>query len=182
MPPCYRVNFDNANRFNACTGNHDPNIHFAIVSDLPDSPYPAPEDDELVELCSKLIIDLNQRYSAKRSGTFLHLHRHRVYNPREKGWMGWERKRGKLLDLNQLLRGYFDSFPVKIGDLSVLRKVRFVITLDSDTELPRGSAHRMIGALTHPLNQAISFAAFLHRRLIARSYASFNWQKQIGDR
>jgi len=136
-------------------GNHDPNIHFAIVSDLPDSPYPAPEDDELVELCSKLIIDLNQRYSAKHSGTFLHLHRHRVYNPREKGWMGWERKRGKLLDLNQLLRGYFDSFPVKIGDLSILRKVRFVITLDSDTELPRGSAHRMIGALAHPLNQAI---------------------------
>jgi cyclic beta-1,2-glucan synthetase len=136
-------------------GNHDPNIHFAIVSDLPDSPYPAPEDDELVELCSKLIIDLNQRYSPKLSGTFLHLHRHRVYNPREKGWMGWERKRGKLLDLNQLLRGYFDSFPVKIGDLSMLRKVRFVITLDSDTELPRGSAHRMIGALAHPLNQAI---------------------------
>ena len=136
-------------------GNHDPNIHFAIVSDLPDSPYPAPEDDELVDLCSKLIIDLNQRYSPKLSGTFLHLHRHRVYNPREKGWMGWERKRGKLLDLNQLLRGYFDSFPVKIGDLSILRKVRFVITLDSDTELPRGSAHRMIGALAHPLNQAI---------------------------
>ena len=136
-------------------GNHDPNIHFAIVSDLPDSSYPAPEDDELVELCSKLIIDLNQRYSAKHSGTFFHLHRHRVYNPREKGWMGWERKRGKLLDLNQLLRGYFDSFPVKIGDLSILRKIRFVITLDSDTELPRGSAHRMIGALAHPLNQAI---------------------------
>src|SRR5215471_13602086 len=136
-------------------GNHDPNIHFAIVSDLPDSSYPAPEDDELVELCSKLIIDLNQRYSAKRSGTFFHLHRHRVYNPREKGWMGWERKRGKLLDLNQLLRGRFDSFPVKVGELPLLRTVRFVITLDSDTELPRGSAHRMIGALAHPLNQAI---------------------------
>ncbi len=136
-------------------GNHDPNIHFAIVSDLPDSPHPAPEENELVQLCSNLITDLNERYSEKRSGTFFHLHRHRVYNPREKGWMGWERKRGKLLDLNQLLRGQFDSFPVKIGDLPILRKVRFVITLDSDTELPRGSAHRMIGALAHPLNQAI---------------------------
>ena len=136
-------------------GNHDPNIHFAIVSDLPDSPQPAPEDNELVALCSRLITELNERYSAKESGTFFHLHRHRVYNPREKGWMGWERKRGKLLDLNQLLRGQFDSFPVKIGDLSLLPKVRFVITLDSDTELPRGSAHRMIGALAHPLNQAI---------------------------
>ena len=69
--------------------------------------------------------------------------------------MGWERKSGKLLDLNKLLRGEYDSFPVKVGDLSILPKVRFVITLDSDTELPRGSAQRMIGALAHPLNQAI---------------------------
>ena len=69
--------------------------------------------------------------------------------------MGWERKRGKLLDLNQLLRGQYDSFPVKVGDLSILPKVRYVITLDSDTELPRGSAHRMVGAIAHPLNQAI---------------------------
>ena len=69
--------------------------------------------------------------------------------------MGWERKRGKLMDLNNLLRGQFDSFPVKVGDLSILSTVRFVITLDSDTELPRGSARRMVGALAHPMNQAI---------------------------
>ena len=136
-------------------GNHDRNIHFGLVSDLPDSNVPAPEEDPLVALCSKLITELNERYSEKNEGSFFHLHRHRVYNPREKGWMGWERKRGKLLDLNQLLRGHFDSFPVKIGDLSILPKVRFVITLDSDTELPRGSAHRMVGAIAHPLNQAI---------------------------
>src|SRR5246500_1867713 len=136
-------------------GNHDKNIHFAIVSDLPDSREPAPEDNELVEVCSNLITELNERYGPKKQGTFFHLHRHRVYNPREKGWMGWERKRGKLLDLNQYLRGRFDSFPVKIGDLSILPKVRFVITLDSDTELPRGSAKRMVGAMAHPLNQAI---------------------------
>jgi len=136
-------------------GNHDRNIHFAIVSDLPDSHRPAPEDSELVKLCSELIEDLNARYSPRHSGSFFHLHRYRVYNPCERGWMGWERKRGKLHDLNQLLRGSYDSFPIKIGDLSILSKVRFVITLDSDTELPRGSAHRMIGALAHPLNQAI---------------------------
>ena len=88
-------------------------------------------------------------------GSFFLLHRHRAYNPREMGWMGWERKRGKLLDLNKLLRGESDSFPVKIGDLSVLPKVRFVVTLDSDTELPRGAAHRMVGTMAHPLNQAI---------------------------
>src|SRR5438067_12242641 len=69
--------------------------------------------------------------------------------------MGWERKRGKLLDVNKLLRVKYDSFPVKVGDLSILTEVRFVITLDADTELPRGTAHRMIGALTHPLNQAV---------------------------
>jgi len=136
-------------------GNHDRNIHFALVSDLPDSHEPAPEDNELVTVCSKLIEELNEKYASKNAGSFFHLHRHRVYNPGEQGWMGWERKRGKLLDLNQFLRGQFDSFPVKIGDLSILPTVRFVITLDSDTELPRGSAHRMIGALAHPLNQAI---------------------------
>ena len=136
-------------------GNHDANVHFALVSDLPDSHSPAPEENALVTLCSSLIEELNERYASKKAGTFFHLHRHRVYNAGERGWMGWERKRGKLLDLNQFLRGKFDSFPVKIGDLSVLPKVRFVITLDSDTELPRGSAHRMVGALAHPLNQAI---------------------------
>ena len=136
-------------------GNHDPNLHFALVSDLPDSPKPAPEDDALVDLCAKLIGELNERYVGEKRGSFFLLHRHRVYNPRERGWMGWERKRGKLLDLNRLLRGQYDSFPVKVGDLSILPEVRYVITLDSDTELPRGSAHRMVGAIAHPLNQAI---------------------------
>src|SRR4051812_33335235 len=136
-------------------GNQDPNIHFAILSDLPDSRQPAPEENELVVLCSKLINDLNERYTRRKAGSFLFLHRHRVYNPREKGWMGWERKRGKLMDLNQFLRGKYDPFPVKSGNLSILPKVNYVITLDSDTELPRGSAQRMVGAINHPLNQAI---------------------------
>ena len=136
-------------------GNHDRNLHFALVSDLPDSPKPAPEDNALIALGEKLIGELNERYAGKNMGSFFLLHRHRVYNPRERGWMGWERKRGKLLDLNRLMRGQFDSFPVKVGDLSILSKVRYVITLDSDTELPRGSAHRMVGTIAHPLNQAI---------------------------
>jgi hypothetical protein len=69
--------------------------------------------------------------------------------------MGWERKRGKLLDLNRLLRQEKDNFPIKVGELSILPQVRYVITLDADTELPRGSAHRMVGAMAHALNQAI---------------------------
>ncbi|MGA8235044.1 MAG: glucoamylase family protein [Candidatus Sulfotelmatobacter sp.] len=136
-------------------GNHDRNIHFALISDLPDSDESSPEANPLIDLCANLIRELDGRYSGKQMGSFFLLHRHRVYNRREKGWMGWERKRGKLLDLNNLLRGEYDSFPVKVGDLSILPKVRFVLTLDSDTELPRGAAHRMVGTMTHPLNQAI---------------------------
>jgi cyclic beta-1,2-glucan synthetase len=136
-------------------GNHDPNLHFALLTDLPDSREPSEEKDARVDLCAQLIEELNKKYATQGMGSFLLLHRHRVYNPREKVWMGWERKRGKLLDLNKLLRTEYDSFPVKVGDLSVLSKVRFVITLDADTELPRESAHRMVGCLAHPLNQAI---------------------------
>jgi len=136
-------------------GNHDPNVHFALLTDLPDTREPAREDSPLINLCSDLIRELNDKYASREEGSFFLFHRHRIYNPRERAWMGWERKRGKLLDLNKLLQGHFDSFPLKIGDLSILPQVRFVITLDSDTELPRGTAHRMIGTLAHPLNQAV---------------------------
>ena len=136
-------------------GNHNANLHFALLTDLPDSPVPSREDDPLVDLCASLIKELNEKYSSQRQGAFLMLHRHRIYNPREKVWMGWERKRGKLMDLNRLLTGNYDSFPVKAGDLSILQQVHFVITLDADTELPRGSAHRLVGTIVHPMNQAI---------------------------
>ncbi len=136
-------------------GNHDRNLHFALLTDLPDSRSEPREGDPLVNLCAELIEGLNEKYAGHGMGSFLMLHRHRVYNPREKVWMGWERKRGKLMDLNRLLRHQYDSFPVKIGNLSILPQIRFVITLDSDTDLPRGSAQRMIGAIAHPLNQAI---------------------------
>ncbi|MBW8869240.1 MAG: glycosyl transferase, partial [Acidobacteriales bacterium] len=136
-------------------GNHNRNLHFALLTDLADSPVPSREDDPLVDLCSNLVKELNEKYSGKNMGSLLMLHRHRIYNPREKVWMGWERKRGKLMDLNKLLTRERDSFPVKVGDLAVLAEVSFVITLDADTELPRGSAHRLIGTLAHPLNRAV---------------------------
>jgi len=136
-------------------GNRDRNLHFALLSDLPDAAEPPDEDDALVRFCAEQISNLNRKYAGQGGGSFFLFHRHRIYNPREKVWMGWERKRGKLLDLNKFLRQHYDSFPVKVGDLSILVSVRFVITLDSDTELPRGSAHRMVGAMAHPLNQAI---------------------------
>jgi hypothetical protein len=136
-------------------GNKDPNLHYALVSDMPDSPSQPDEDNSLVQFATRLIERLNEKYLGHGGGSFFLLHRHRVYNPRERLWMGWERKRGKLMDLNNLLRGQFDSFPHKVGDLSLLPSIRYVITLDSDTDLPRGTANRLVGAIAHPLNQAI---------------------------
>ncbi len=138
-------------------GNRDRNLHFALLTDLPDS-ISDPHDQNshpLVDLGSRLINELNERYQSPGDGDFLLLHRHRVYNTRQGVWMGWERKRGKLLDLNKLLSGAFDAFPIKAGPIAALRDIRYVLTLDSDTQLPRGAAARLVGAIAHPLNQAI---------------------------
>ncbi|HEX4309929.1 MAG TPA: glucoamylase family protein [Acidobacteriaceae bacterium] len=141
-----------------CLANPDPNLHFALLTDLPDSVRRPRENDTdpLVTLAVRLINELNDHYKdQKKFGHFLLLHRHRIFNARQGVWMGWERKRGKLLDLNNLLMGSFDAFPVKAGDTSVLRNVHFIITLDSDTQLPRGTAHALVGAMMHPLNRAV---------------------------
>jgi hypothetical protein len=135
--------------------NRDPNIFYALLTDLPDTAEPAEEQDHRIEVAVRLIEDLNTKYAGEPFGGFYLFHRHRVYNPREGAWMGWERKRGKLLDLNQLLRKVYDPFPVKAGDMSRLPFIRYVLTLDSDTELPRSSAQRLIGAMAHPLNRPL---------------------------
>lgn len=137
--------------------NREPHLHFALLTDLPDS-VSKPRDNDthpLVELAARLIEDLNARYDSPRHGKFVFLHRHRIFNTRQGVWMGWERKRGKLLDLNKLLAGAFDAFPIKAGHVEVLRSVRYILTLDSDTQLPHGAAARLAGAIAHPLNQAV---------------------------
>ncbi len=137
--------------------NQDPHIHFGLLSDLPDAEArPLDEDrNPLVELAMHYIDGLNEKYASAKGGAFFLLHRHRIFNSRQGVWMGWERKRGKLLDLNQFLLRSYDSFPIKAGPIEALRDIRYVITLDSDTQLPRATAARMIGTLAHPLNQAI---------------------------
>ncbi len=137
--------------------NPDPNLHFALLTDLPDSvTRPQERDsDPLVDLAIRLIDEMNLRHKVKPRGSFFLLHRHRIFNARQGVWMGWERKRGKLLDLNKYLHGDFDAFPVKAGNLEVLRRVKYIITLDSDTQLPRGTAAQLVGAIAHPLNRAI---------------------------
>jgi cyclic beta-1,2-glucan synthetase len=137
--------------------NRDPHLHFALLTDLPDAvSKPRTNDtDPLAELAVRLIDDLNAKYASHNKGGFILLHRHRIYSVREGVWMGWERKRGKLLDLNKLLAGDFDAFPIKAGRLDLLSQIRYVLTLDSDTQLPRGSAARMVGTIAHPLHQAV---------------------------
>ncbi len=137
--------------------NQDPNIHFGLLTDLPDAKArPLDEDSNpLAALAAQCVVDLNAKYGREKGGSFFLLHRHRVFNARQGVWMGWERKRGKLLDLNRFLLQEYDSFPLKAGPLETLERVRYVITLDSDTQLPRGTAARMIGTMAHPLNQAI---------------------------
>jgi len=135
--------------------NRDAHLYFALLTDAPDSQFPTDQSDELVSLCSVLIEELNRKYGGEGVSPFFLFHRFRSFNPSEGSWMGWERKRGKLLDLNELLRGGEDNFPVKVGDLSVLATIAYVITLDSDTQLPRGAARRLVGTLAHPLNRAV---------------------------
>jgi hypothetical protein len=137
--------------------NRDPNLHFALLTDLPDSVSKPRENDThpLVDLASRLIEDLNAKYRSPKHGAFMLLHRRRIFNARQGVWMGWERKRGKLLDLNKLLSGEHDAFPIKAGNLEPLHEIRYILTLDSDTQLPREAAARLVGAIAHPLNQAI---------------------------
>ncbi len=87
--------------------NQDPNLHFGVLTDLPDTESrPMPGDrDPLVELAIRITDELNAKYAGEKGGSFVLLHRHRVFNARQGVWMGWERKRGKLLDLNKLLIG-----------------------------------------------------------------------------
>ena len=136
-------------------GNVDPNIHFAILSDFEDAPAPEmPDDAGLLEEARAGIEELNLRHAAEHKDRFFLFHRVRQWNASEGVWMGWERKRGKIEEFNRLLRGATDtSFHLQIGDLGVLPKVRYCITLDSDTRLPREAARQLIGIIAHPLNR-----------------------------
>ena len=132
-------------------------VHFALLSDWADAPAePQAADAVLLALASDSIARLNARYPAIAGGDrFLLLHRRRQWSRSEGVWVGWERKRGKLHELNRLLRGAANtSFITADGRAPIVPPaVRFVITLDADTRLPRNTVRRLIGKLAHPLNQ-----------------------------
>lgn len=137
--------------------NPEANLNFAILSDFTDAKTETtPADAQIVEAIKCGVDELNDKYKKKNvSGPFLALHRVRKWNPTEGVWMGWERKRGKLAEFNRFLRGRAgDAFPITVGDTSRLSGTCFVITLDSDTVLPRGAAAQLAGAMAHPLNRA----------------------------
>jgi len=135
--------------------NQDEHIHFALLSDFPDADYEDQTyDNMLLNAALDGIEKLNQRYSKDQPLRFHLFHRRRTWNSREGKWMGWERKRGKLHELNQLLRGRRDtSFMVQTADDGLFSQVRYVITLDSDTQLPRDVARKLVGTAIHPLNR-----------------------------
>lgn len=136
--------------------NQDDSLHFGLLTDFGDAPEEVlPGDEALVELAAQRIDVLNEQYPRDRGDTFFLFHRPRRWNPQERVWMGYERKRGKLADLNALLRGDAqDRFSQVVGDTALLSSVKYVITLDTDTQLPRDAAHQLVGTMMHPLNRA----------------------------
>jgi cyclic beta-1,2-glucan synthetase len=132
-------------------------LHFALLSDWVDAATEhTAADAALLETATRGIARLNLRYAAaSASNRFVLLHRRRVWSEVQQQWMGWERKRGKLHELNRLLRGATDTTFLDIDSQAsrVPLDVRYVVTLDADTRLPRESLRRLIGKLSHPLNQ-----------------------------
>ncbi len=151
--------------------NRDESLHFGLLTDFLDAHEESlPEDEPLLRLVQTRIEELNGKYRSEdgQAGNdkFFLFHRPRRWNPQEKIWMGYERKRGKLADLNALLRGgkraganktanngAKDAFSRVVGDTAILSNVKYVITLDTDTQLPRDAARQFVGAMAHPLNR-----------------------------
>ena len=135
--------------------NPDPSLRFVLLSDCPDAPAEQmPGDDALVTALIDGVRRLNERYEGGGKGPFHLLHRSRRYNAPEGVWMGWERKRGKLEQFNDLVAsGDASAFSIAEGDPDALSRLRFVVTVDADTMLPPGSVSQLVGTLAHPLNR-----------------------------
>ncbi len=151
-------------------GNRDPNLFFALLTDFHDALECVQSDDEALLSQARTAIELlNEKYSEDRPCIFYLFHRPRVWNNHEKVWMGYERKRGKLEQFNALLQGEEQTaFSEIVGDDSILTAIKYVITLDTDTQLPRDTARTLIGNMAHPLNRPIYDA---EKRRIVDGYA-----------
>lgn len=137
--------------------NRDPNLLFGLLTDFRDaSEQTMPEDEALVQLAKSKIESLNRYYNRVTNDTFFLFHRPRLWNQSQKVWMGYERKRGKLSELNHLLRGEGkEHFSLIVGNEKIYSTVKYVITLDTDTQLPRDAAWKLVGLMAHPLNHPV---------------------------
>jgi cyclic beta-1,2-glucan synthetase len=135
--------------------NRDPHVHFALLTDFHDAREETlPGDEALLQRARVGVAMLNQKYPAPGQDLFFLFHRPRRWNPGEGLWMGYERKRGKLTEFNALLRGGSrDCFSEIVGETAILPAIKYVITLDTDTQLPREAARRLVGTMAHPLNR-----------------------------
>ncbi len=128
------------------------NLLFGLLADLPDAPQKSRNTDaRVIESAQKAIFELNRRHGG---GFYLFL-RDREFNVRDKVFMGWERKRGALLELARVLRQKSSGVRTMNGDPAALREVKYLITLDGDTRLTAGSAREMVGAMMHPLSRPV---------------------------
>ncbi len=138
-------------------GNRDTNLFFALLTDFRDAPEQTlPDDDSTLAYARAAVEALNETYREDRPCIFYLFHRPRVLNPVEQVWMGYERKRGKLEQFNALLRGEEQTaFSDIVGDISILGSIKYVITLDTDTQLPRDAARTLVANIAHPLNRPV---------------------------
>jgi cellobiose phosphorylase len=135
--------------------NRDAYLHFALLTDFPDAREETlAGEDELKLLARNKIVALNKQYGANQNELFFLFHRPRKWNAIDKMWMGYERKRGKLGELNALLLGRRteNDFSVIVGQEGIFQEFRYVITLDTDTQLPRDAAWHIVATMAHPLN------------------------------
>lgn len=150
-------------------GNNDPNLSFGILADFSDAnTEQLPGEVGILHRAQELFLDLNDRYCANGPSRFFIFFRKRIWDESEQKFMGWERKRGKIMEFNRFLRGADDtSLQLVAGDADFLRGIKYVITLDNDTRLPTGVAAKLVGTIDHPLNRP-TFDAQKH--LVHRGY------------
>lgn len=160
--------------------NSENNLYFALLGDFYDSDKEHEEKDaEIINTALKRVRQLNKKYSREGEDKFYFLCRRRLYNEKQGCWMGWERKRGKLMEFNALLRGDNNTtYNIISGDVSKLQRVKYVITLDSDTILPRDAAKGLIGAMTHVLNRA---RVDIEKKKVLRGYGLMQPRVSVGN-
>ncbi len=137
--------------------NRDENLYFALVSDFKDAPSAEQEGDAgIIKAAVDGIRELNLKYARNKQDIFYFMNRKRLYNRTQNRWIGWERKRGAIIEFNRLLRGDGTTgFDTVSADFSQMNPIKYVITLDADTNLPMGAAKRLIGTIAHPLNKGV---------------------------